>query len=83
MFERANLEQADPKFMIDVDVHRKLHPNTYPEYSPNEHEEIALSEEEPPSGNLRLLMPAKVPGFGFHDKKWSMIVPPSLGFFLN
>ncbi|KAL2421213.1 hypothetical protein ABEF95_006376 [Exophiala dermatitidis] len=59
-----------PKFMIDFDIHRTLHPDNYQEHPPNEHEEIDVSEDEPPSGNIRFLMPAKVPGFGFHDKKW-------------
>ncbi|KAJ4504453.1 hypothetical protein HRR78_007803 [Exophiala dermatitidis] len=58
------------KFMIDVDTHRTLYPRKYPEHPSNEHAEIDLSEDEPPSGNIGFLMPAKVPGFGFHDKKW-------------
>lgn len=62
--------------MIDVDTHRTLYPRKYPEYPSNEHAEIDLSEDEPPSGKIGFLMPAKVPGFGFHDKKWSTIVTP-------
>lgn len=59
--------------MVDVDTHRTLHPAKYAEYQLTQYEEIDMSKEEPPSGSIRLLMPAKVPGFGFHDKKWSML----------
>lgn len=58
--------------MVDIETHRTLHPSKYPEYQPGEYEKIDMSEEDPPGGSIRLLMPAIVPGFGFHDKKWSM-----------
>ena len=59
--------------MVDVETHRTLYPSKYPQYQAGDYEDIDMSNEEPPSGALRLLMPAKIPGFGFHDKKWSML----------
>ncbi|KIW96879.1 uncharacterized protein Z519_02270 [Cladophialophora bantiana CBS 173.52] len=50
--------------------HRTLHPDRYLEYRVDGHEDVDMLKKEPSTGAFRLLMPAKIPGFAFHDKKW-------------
>lgn len=48
----------------------------HPEGAPIEKDRIVLAKtlvamDEPPAGHFVLLLPSRIKGFGFHDKKWS------------
>jgi SpoVK/Ycf46/Vps4 family AAA+-type ATPase len=56
--------------MVDARTYHHVHSETTPEagrqyLSKDEHD-----QELPPNETFQILLPAAIPGFGFHDKKW-------------
>ncbi|KAG9854832.1 P-loop containing nucleoside triphosphate hydrolase protein, partial [Aureobasidium melanogenum] len=64
------------RFMVDMSTYKTLHPT--PANAPHDPtstgghgiDQAAMKAEEPPGDNFLLTLPAKVPGFGFHNKRW-------------
>lgn len=72
--------------MIDMDTYEMMHPS---DDEPPEHDNLdpsTMLDDSLPSGpqypSFSLLLPAKLKGFGFHNKKWSKLVSKSRGRFL-
>jgi hypothetical protein len=63
--------------MIDFNTFRQLHPQKEPPALPQPGEVrqhgIDMNSDEPPGGAFCTLLPPTMLGYGFHDKKWSMI----------
>ncbi|KAL3443418.1 P-loop containing nucleoside triphosphate hydrolase protein [Aspergillus insuetus] len=58
-----------PRYMIDSKTYQHVHSTTDltgRDYLPEDTHAV----ETPPSVEFQLLLPATIPGFGFHDKKW-------------
>jgi hypothetical protein len=71
----ANATQANPKYMIDFNTYRQMHPDKVPPASRTtdvEQHSIDMNSDEPPGGPFCMLLPPTILGYGFHDKKWSM-----------
>lgn len=67
--------QSNPRYMIDTMTYHELH-NKKERSRIAEEEKSQLSSEvmnfeSPPDGPFVLLLPARILGFGMHDKKWS------------
>lgn len=59
--------------MIDMETYRELHGlNQNEEIRPeSDLDKESMDQEDLPEDPFRLLLPAKVRGYGLHDKKWS------------
>jgi hypothetical protein len=61
--------------MLDYESYREMHQKDEEEESnrPGDLDEELLgpNEPEPPNDAFLLLLPARMHGFGLHDKKWS------------
>lgn len=52
---------------------------------PSEHDTLAddlMNAEQPPPEPFTLLLPARIRGYGFHNKKWSAFNSYSIGLLL-
>lgn len=58
--------------MIDMITYRQLHPGFDSDASDNREylSDMTMDSDTPPEGDLLLLLPATIHGFGFQDKKW-------------
>ncbi len=68
--------QTNPKYMIDFPTYRQMHPQKFPQPlatdAEMEEQGVDMNKDNPPSdSNFILLLPASMPGYAFHDKKWS------------
>jgi hypothetical protein len=61
--------------MVDMNSYKLMHP---PDAEPPAHDrlgDLVMLDDEPPSAAdypfFSLLLPTKMKGFGFHNKKWS------------
>lgn len=57
--------------MVDIDTYRRMHSDE--ELDPRNKDDLSeesMNAENPPDDPFLLLLPAKIQGYGFHDKKW-------------
>ncbi|KAG9697758.1 P-loop containing nucleoside triphosphate hydrolase protein, partial [Aureobasidium melanogenum] len=71
----ANKQTTNLRFMVDMSTYHTLHPSTAdaPQdmASPGEAlEHTTMQAKEPPGDDFLFTLPARVPGFGFHNKRW-------------
>lgn len=62
--------------MIDYPTHRQMHPQKFPQPvatdAEMEEQGIDMSKDDPPNDpDFCLMLPGSMPGYAFHDKKWS------------
>ena len=64
--------------MVDMETYKAMHDDEEEEVSPDrvELEDDRMNAEEPPAGPFTLLLPARIRGYGFHNKKWSKYITP-------
>lgn len=72
--------------MIDMSTYNTLHQNQNQEAVIAPHDMAlslqagighdAMKAKEPPGEKFLLTLPTKVPGFGFHNKRWGMFMYP-------
>ena len=60
--------------MVDIEMYRRMHSDEEQKpRQPDDLSEEAMNGSDPPEYPFLLLLPTKVRGFGFHDKKWSKL----------
>ncbi|CAN9266537.1 unnamed protein product [Alternaria alternata] len=62
------------RYMIDMKMYRSIHS---PEDDPPRQSELTedvLGDDEIPEGSFALLLPATINGYGFHNKKWNVLL---------
>jgi SpoVK/Ycf46/Vps4 family AAA+-type ATPase len=57
--------------MVDTNTYKLLHPTNADHEAHQELDPAAMDNDDPPADPFPLLLPAKIRGYGFHDKKWS------------
>ena len=61
--------------MIDFATYRQMHPKQFPNPvatdAEMEEEGVFMKSTEPPNDPFCILLPGALPGYAFHDKKWS------------
>lgn len=65
------MSQTPPRYMVDIDTYRRMHSDE--ELDPRNKDDLSeesMNAENPPDDPFLLLLPAKIQGYGFHDKKW-------------
>jgi hypothetical protein len=55
--------------MIDLNTYKQMHPEAVEQHD-IDHSGLE-NATVPPEDNFLLLLPSTVPGYGFHNKKWS------------
>ena len=69
------LQVTNPKYMIDFPTYRQMHTKKFPQPMATdaemEEQGIQMSRDDPPLDPFCLLLPSTMPGYAFHDKKWS------------
>ncbi|XPS78606.1 hypothetical protein M3J07_010619 [Ascochyta lentis] len=75
LLEGMRVQVTQLRYMVDMNTYKLMHP---PEAEPPAHDKledhIMLDDELPMAPDypfFSLLLPAKMKGFGFHNKKWS------------
>ncbi|KAH0044111.1 P-loop containing nucleoside triphosphate hydrolase protein, partial [Aureobasidium melanogenum] len=66
-----DMQTTNLRFMVDMSTYNTLHQTTV--NAPDDGDGIdraAMEAKEPPGEDFLLTLPAKVPGFGFHNKRW-------------
>lgn len=64
--------------MVDMSTYNTLHstqadgPHDQTSSGGDSIGQAAMNAKEPPGDDFLLTLPAKVPGFGFHNKRWGM-----------
>ncbi|KAF2020927.1 P-loop containing nucleoside triphosphate hydrolase protein [Aaosphaeria arxii CBS 175.79] len=66
------LRAISNRFMIDMDTYRNLHPVN--QETRDEEDEGIKKLKQPPNETFVLLLPSHIRGYGFHDKKWSLLL---------
>ena len=66
-----NSVQTNPKYMIDFNTYRQMHPSKVPQDPTPDAEMRAQGIDMDSNKQFCVLLPATMLGFGFHDKKWS------------
>jgi hypothetical protein len=63
--------------MIDIENYRRMHSgDELKPRGPDDLSEEDMDSSEPPDDHpFLMVLPGKVSGFGFHDKKWSKYPP--------
>ncbi|CAN9251032.1 unnamed protein product [Alternaria alternata] len=67
-------KQTNLRYMIDMKMYRSIHS---PEDDPPRQSELTedvLGDDEIPEGSFALLLPATINGYGFHNKKWNVLL---------
>jgi len=60
--------------MIDMNMYREMNPEQAKSLSQSDDlGQVAFDREEAPSETFLLLLQTTIHGFGFQDKKWSMV----------
>ncbi|KAJ5263554.1 ATPase AAA-type core [Penicillium angulare] len=59
--------------MVDMITYRQLHSDEDVSEDREYLNDAIMDSDTPPTGNLLLLLPATVHGFGFQDKKWRLL----------
>ncbi|KAH8664768.1 P-loop containing nucleoside triphosphate hydrolase protein [Ilyonectria robusta] len=67
-----DIQVSNARYMIDMETYRELHGlNQNEEIRPeSDLDKESMDQEVPPEDPFLLLLPAKVRGYGLHDKKW-------------
>ena len=65
--------------MIDYPTYRQMHPQKFPQPVATDAEMdeqgVDMSQDDPPSDpDFCLMLPGSMPGYAFHDKKWSKYI---------
>ncbi|KAG9672488.1 P-loop containing nucleoside triphosphate hydrolase protein, partial [Aureobasidium melanogenum] len=71
-----DMQTTNLRFMVDMSTYNTLHPAT--DNAPNDPtltggdglDHTAMNAKESPGDDFLLTLPTKVPGFGFHNKRW-------------
>ncbi|KAL4945912.1 hypothetical protein BDV06DRAFT_235834 [Aspergillus oleicola] len=66
----AETQKSKPRYMIDARTYQHVHPTKNGSVAYEYLSKDAHQAELPPDENFQLLLPATMPGYGFHDKKW-------------
>ncbi|KIW24465.1 uncharacterized protein PV07_10176 [Cladophialophora immunda] len=68
------LQVTNPKYMVDYNTYRQIHPSQFKDPPANEREMseqgVVMDVEEPPDDTFSILLPDTIVGYAFHDKKW-------------
>lgn len=72
----ANVSQANPKYMIDMETYEHLHTKAEDGEGAqrgkvHQVETVDAGLNDPPNEEFLLLLPSSILGYGFHDKRWS------------
>ncbi|KAL6407257.1 hypothetical protein AUP68_10086 [Ilyonectria robusta] len=69
------IQVSNARYMIDMETYRELHGlNQNEEVRPeSDLDKGSMDQKDPPEDPFLLLLPAKVRGYGLHDKKWRII----------
>ena len=63
-------QAAEPRYMIDPAIHKKLHKKDYEESLRDDLGSQGMSADQPPSGPFLLLLPNTINGFNMQNKRW-------------
>ncbi|KAH0362599.1 P-loop containing nucleoside triphosphate hydrolase protein, partial [Aureobasidium melanogenum] len=75
-YSTPDLQETSLRFMVDMSTYKKLHQTTDNASHDSSStvgeglDHAAMYAEKPPGDDFLLTLPAKVPGFGFHNKRW-------------
>ncbi|KAJ5369035.1 uncharacterized protein N7496_008795 [Penicillium cataractarum] len=68
------MRTATPRYMVDVKTYHRMHENAESSFQKDDLGPEATSKDDPPSGSFLMLLPHKIYGFGFTDKKWRSLL---------
>ncbi|CAO2651416.1 Nn.00g039860.m01.CDS01 [Neocucurbitaria sp. VM-36] len=71
----SDFQIAPPRYMIDIDTYRRMHSDE--DLKAREKDDLSeetMNSDAPPEDDFVLLLPAKIQGYGFHDKKWRLLL---------
>ncbi|KAL4986817.1 P-loop containing nucleoside triphosphate hydrolase protein [Aspergillus falconensis] len=66
----VELSTPNPRYMVDAKTYHHVHSESAPEAGRSYLSKDEHDQELPPDETFQILLPATIPGFGFHDKKW-------------
>ncbi|KAJ6024683.1 ATPase AAA-type core [Penicillium herquei] len=66
-------QHVQPRYMVDMVTYKQLHSGSEESDEREYLSDATMNSDNPPDGNLLLLLPATVHGFGFQDKKWRLL----------
>ncbi len=76
----ANQPQTTPKYMVDVNTYRQMHPAESDQELATDEEMrlqgVDMSSDDFPSEPFCIMLPSTIRGYGFHDKRWSKYSSP-------
>ncbi|CAN9304631.1 unnamed protein product [Alternaria sp. RS040] len=62
------------RYMVDTEVYRLMHGRDDDPPRQSELTEDIFGNDEIPEGSFALLLPATINGYGFHNKKWNVLI---------
>ncbi|KAL2799686.1 P-loop containing nucleoside triphosphate hydrolase protein [Aspergillus keveii] len=66
----VEVSTSSPRYMVDSRIYHHVHSESTPEAGRHYLSKDEHDQEQPPDQPFQILLPATIPGFGFHDKKW-------------
>ncbi|PLB44558.1 P-loop containing nucleoside triphosphate hydrolase protein [Aspergillus steynii IBT 23096] len=66
----VELPTSNPRYMVDAKTYHHVHSESTPAAGRSYLSKHEHDQEFPPDEEFQILLPATIPAFGFHDKKW-------------
>ncbi|RYN81405.1 hypothetical protein AA0120_g10146 [Alternaria tenuissima] len=62
------------RYMVDMEAYRLMHGRDDDPPRQSELTDVVLGNDEIPEGSFALILPATINGYGFHNKKWNVLI---------
>ncbi|KAH7094543.1 AAA family ATPase [Paraphoma chrysanthemicola] len=68
------IQAANLRYMVDAETYKLMHSEEEPPSDRIELEDSIMNAEDPPPEPFSLLLPSRLRGYGFHNKKWNWLL---------
>ncbi|CAI9632725.1 unnamed protein product [Alternaria burnsii] len=65
---------ANLRYMVDTEAYKLMHSRDDDPITKSELSDAVLESDVPPGGPFTLMLPATIKGYGFHNKKWNVLM---------